>query len=152
MSNGGMMSYRLACDAADVFRAVAAVAGTDGTPSCRPSRPVPVLHIHARDDDHVPFGGGTGPASVGRASYVSVPATVDRWAGLNRCTGPVQRVLERPGVVCEARTGCAAGAEVRLCVTDTGGHSWPGGRKARGGPGTDALDATAEIWAFFARH
>ena len=36
MSNGGMMSYRLACEMADTFRAIAAVAGTDGTTECNP--------------------------------------------------------------------------------------------------------------------
>jgi polyhydroxybutyrate depolymerase len=151
MSNGGMLSYRLACEASDVFRAVAAVAGTDGTPACQPGRPVPVLHIHARDDDHVLFNGGSGSASVSRTDFVSVPATIDKWARLNRCSGPAKPVLERPGVLCEVRSGCQDSAEVRLCVTDTGGHSWPGGRKARGGKGSDALDATQEIWDFFAR-
>lgn len=151
MSNGGMMSYRLACEASDVFRAIAAVAGTDGTTECRPGRPVPVFHIHAKDDDRVLFNGGSGSASDTHADFVSVPATVDKWATLNACRGPVQRVLDKPGVVCEVRGGCAGGAEVRLCVTDSGGHAWPGGRKALGGKGSDALDATAEIWAFFAR-
>lgn len=151
MSNGGMISYRLACEAPDLFRAVAAVAGTDGTATCQPGRPVPVLHFHARDDDRVLFNGGSGSASSTHADFVSVPATVDKWARLNRCNGPTQRVLERPGVMCEVRSGCQDGAEVRLCVTDTGGHSWPGGRKALGGKGSDALDATQEIWAFFAR-
>jgi len=70
---------------------------------------------------------------------------------LNRCSGPAKPVLERPGVRCEVRSGCQDGAEVRVCVTETGGHSWPGGRKARGGKGSDALDATQEIWDFFAR-
>lgn len=151
MSNGGMMGYRLACEASDVFRAIAAVAGTDGTTDCRPGRPVPVFHLHAKDDDRVLFNGGSGSASDTHADFVSVPATVDKWARLNACSGPVQRVLEKPGVVCEVRGGCQGGAEVRLCVTETGGHSWPGGRKALGGKGSDALDATAEIWAFFAR-
>lgn len=151
MSNGGMMGYRLACEASDVFRAIASVAGTDGMADCRPGRPVPVFHIHAKDDDRVLFNGGSGSASDTHADFVSVPATVDKWARLNACSGPVQRVLDRPGVVCEVRSGCAGGAEVRLCITDSGGHSWPGGRKALGGKGTDALDATAEIWAFFAR-
>lgn len=151
MSNGGMMSYRLACEASDVFRAIAAVAGTDGTTACRPGRPVPVFHIHARDDDRVLFNGGSGSASDTHADFVSVPATVDKWAKLNGCSGPSQRVLERPGVVCEVRSGCQGGSEVRLCVTDTGGHSWPGGRKALGGKGSQALDATAEIWGFFGR-
>ncbi len=152
MSNGGMMSYRLACEAADLFRAVAAVAGTDGSPSCQPVRPVSVLHIHARDDDRVLFNGGSGVSSATHADFVSVPDTLDRWARLNRCTGPTVPVLQRPGVRCEVRSGCATGAEVRLCVTETGGHAWPGGRKRRGGEGSPALDATAEIWAFFARH
>ena len=67
------------------------------------------------------------------------------------CSGPAQRVQEKPGVVCEVRSGCQGGADVRLCVTETGGHSWPGGRKALGGRGSPALDATAEIWDFFGR-
>lgn len=151
MSNGAMMSYRLACEAPDVFRAVAAVAGTDGSPRCQPGRPVPVFHIHARDDDRVLFNGGSGSASNTHADFVSVPATVDKWAQLNACTGPALTVLRQPGVVCEVRSGCRDGVEVRLCVTETGGHSWPGGRKALGGRGSSALDATAEIWDFFAR-
>jgi polyhydroxybutyrate depolymerase len=152
MSNGGMMSYRLACEASDVFRAIAAVAGTDGTAECRPGRPVPVLHIHARDDDRVLFGGGSGSASDTHADFVSVPATVDKWARLNSCSGPVQRVLDKPGVVCEVRSGCQGGAEVQLYVTDSGGHAWPGGRKALGGRCSGALHATEAIWAFFAQY
>lgn len=151
MSNGGMMSYRLACEASDMFRAIASVAGTDGTEPCQPGRPVPVFHIHAKDDDRVLFAGGSGSASDTHADFVSVPATVDKWARLDRCTGPALTVLDRPGVRCEVRTGCRDGVEVRVCVTETGGHSWPGGRKALGGKGSPALDATAEIWSFFAR-
>ncbi len=151
MSNGGMMSYRLACEASDVFRAIAAVAGTDGTTACRPGRPVPVFHLHAKDDDRVLFNGGSGSASDTHADFVSVPATVDKWARLNACSAPAQRVLDKPGVVCEVRSGCQDGAEVRLCVTDSGGHAWPGGRKALGGRGSDALDATQAIWDFFER-
>jgi poly(3-hydroxybutyrate) depolymerase len=37
--NGGMMSYRLAGEAADVFRAVASVARTAAMADRRPSRP-----------------------------------------------------------------------------------------------------------------
>lgn len=151
MSNGGMMSYRLACEASDIFRAIAAVAGTDGTTDCRPGRPVPVFHLHAKDDDRVLFNGGSGSTSDTHADFVSVPATVDKWARLNACSGPTQTVLQRPGVTCDVRSGCQGGAEVRLCVTDSGGHSWPGGRKALGGKGSTALDATEAIWAFFAR-
>jgi polyhydroxybutyrate depolymerase len=155
MSNGGMFSHRLACEAADVFRAVASVAGTDATPSCTPSRPISVLHIHARDDDHVRFDGGAGPGAFRDESkvmdFTSVPETVSRWVQRDHCSAPPQRVLERAGAYCEAYSGCAAGTTVQLCVTDTGGHSWPGADSTRRGKpaASQALDADDVIWRFF---
>lgn len=157
MSNGGMLAHRLACDAADVFRAVASVAGTDATERCTPSRPISVLHIHARDDTHVLFGGGAGPGAFRDTSkvmnFVSVPETISRWVARDRCTGPAQRTWEVPGAYCETTTGCADGREVQLCVTETGGHSWPGAGTVRRGkaPASKALDANDAIWRFFER-
>lgn len=157
MSNGGMLAHRLACDAADVFRAVASVAGTDATERCTPSRPISVLHIHARDDTHVLFGGGAGPGAFRDTSkvmnFVSVPETIARWVARDRCTGPAQRTWEVPGAYCETTTGCADGREVQLCVTETGGHSWPGAGTVRRGkaPASKALDANDAIWRFFER-
>ncbi|MEJ6023550.1 extracellular catalytic domain type 1 short-chain-length polyhydroxyalkanoate depolymerase [Ramlibacter sp. PS4R-6] len=155
MSNGAMMAYRLACDAADLFTAIAPVAGTDNTTGCRPSRPVAVLHIHARDDSHVLFEGGAGPDSA-RASavtdYVSVPKTVEKWAALDGCSAQVLRVVERPGASCDAHPACSGGTKVQLCVTETGGHSWPGGAKARQGrlpAPSQAISANDIMWDFF---
>ncbi|WP_133479330.1 extracellular catalytic domain type 1 short-chain-length polyhydroxyalkanoate depolymerase [Cognatilysobacter segetis] len=153
MSNGGMMAYRLACEASDVFRAVAPVAGTDNTRECRPSRPVSIAHFHARDDDHVRFDGGAGPGAFRDASavtdFTSVPATIAKWSALDGCTVAPRRVLQVPGAYCEVRAGCAGGSKVQLCVTDRGGHSWPGGRKARGAPPSPSISATDAMWAFF---
>ncbi|HEV6967313.1 alpha/beta hydrolase family esterase [Roseateles sp.] len=155
MSNGGMLSHRLACEAADVFRAVASVAGTDATASCTPSRPISVLHIHARDDDHVLFDGGAGAGAFRDESkvmsFVSVPDTIARWVQRDRCTAPARRTLERPGAYCEVHEGCAGGVSVQLCVTDSGGHSWPGAQRVRRGKeeASQALDADDVIWRFF---
>ena len=154
MSNGAMMAYRLACEMSDVFKAIAPVAGTDNTRACTPRNPVSVLHIHARNDSHVLFTGGAGPDSVAKAlvaDYVSVPATVAKWAALDKCSGPARRVLERPGAQCEVYAACGAGTQVQLCVTDTGGHSWPGGQKLRaGGEGpSQAISANDLMWDFF---
>ncbi|MYM41736.1 extracellular catalytic domain type 1 short-chain-length polyhydroxyalkanoate depolymerase [Duganella qianjiadongensis] len=150
MSNGGMMAHRLACDAADLFRAVASVAGTDASAGCQPSRPIPVLHIHARDDDHVLYAGGAGPAAFrDRRSvmeFVSVPDTIARWVQRDQCQNRPVRVLEVAGGWCEAYRDCSAGSSVELCVTQTGGHSWPG---SRAGQGSQAFDATELIWRFF---
>jgi polyhydroxybutyrate depolymerase len=156
MSNGGMMAYRLACEAADVFRAVAAVAGTEAVAQCRPSRPVAILHIHARNDTHVLFNGGAGPDAFRDTAkvmdFVAAPETVSRWAVRNQCVASPQRVLEVPGGYCERYSGCRSGSPVQLCVTESGGHSWPGARTVRPGKeaASQALDANEQMWSFFA--
>lgn len=151
ISNGGMMAYRLACEASDVFTAIAPVAGTDNTRECKPSRPVSVLHIHAKDDPRVLFDGGQGQA-LGAASHVSVPATIAKWVEHDRCPAAAQRVLDKPGAWCELHAPCDGGAQLQLCVTETGGHSWPGGAKPRGGPPpSQAISANDMMWDFFHR-
>ena len=155
MSNGGMMVYRLACEAADVFAAVASVAGSDSTTDCRPSRPVPVLHIHAQDDDHVQFQGGAGPKSVRKSmvtDFTPVPQVIDKWVGLDHCTAAPQRVLQTEGAYCELHAGCQGGTRVQLCVTEHGGHSWPGAsRTMSGAQPSRAIDANDVIWDFFSK-
>lgn len=155
MSNGGMMALRLACDAADLFRAVASVAGTDATLACRPARPVPVLLVHARDDTHVLFDGGAGPDAFrdrGKVmDFVSVPETVARWRQRNGCSAPAEPTLVRPGARCERHAPCGEGTSVQWCVTDDGGHSWPGAARVRRGKegASQALSANDVIWEFF---
>lgn len=149
-SNGAMFAYRLACEMSDTFRAIAPVSGTEGVSECRPSRPVSVLHIHARDDDNVLFNGGAGQSSRTKVNFVSVPDTVARWVRRNRCEPTARRVLDRPGAYCEAYAGCDGGSRVMLCVTERGGHAWPGGVKVMTGePGSTALSATDISWDFF---
>jgi polyhydroxybutyrate depolymerase len=150
MSNGGLFSYRLACEMSDTFKAIASVAGTDNTKTCAPKAPISILHIHAKDDDRVLYHGGAGREREAVTSFVSVPNTVTKWAGLNGCSTGPKRVLETPGAYCEAYTQCRSNVEVKLCVTDTGGHSWPGGSKVRGGtPGSTAISANDVMWDFF---
>jgi len=149
-SNGAMLAYRLGCEMADTFRAIAPVAGTEGVAECRPSRPVSVLHMHSRDDDNVRFEGGAGSASRTKVAFVSVQETVSRWVRRNSCQPTPRRVVERPGAYCEAYSGCSGGARVMLCVTERGGHAWPGGVKVMSGePGPTALSATDISWEFF---
>ena len=153
MSNGAMMAYRLACEAGDVFRAIMAVAGTDNTATCAPRRPVPILHIHAQDDPLVLFNGGAGDKlRFGDAAtdFVSVPDTISRWVKLDHAQTRPQRVLSVPGAYCDRYAASRGGAPVELCVTETGGHSWPGGQKARAEESpSQAIDADHLMWDFF---
>jgi len=155
MSNGGMMSYRLACEMADTFAAIAAVAGTDNTLSCAPRKPLSILHIHAANDDRVLFNGGAGAKFRDESKvtdFTSVPATIAKWVKLNQCKAQPQRLLEKPGAYCEHYSHCNANVQVQLCVTEGGGHSWPGGSKPRAGePPSQALSANDIIWNFFSQ-
>jgi polyhydroxybutyrate depolymerase len=152
MSDGGMMAYRLACELPHVFTAVASVAGTDNTVACTPDKPVSVLHLHARNDRRMPFEGGADPLDNAKVRITSAPQTAAKWAKLDGCQETPQPVLQQAGAMCEAYTYCRGQAEVRLCATDTGGHSWPGALKHGAETPSQALSATHAIWAFFSTH
>lgn len=158
MSNGGLMSHRLACELSDRIAAVAPVAGTEMSPTCTPARPVAVMHIHGSDDGHVPWDGGEGCGLAG-VSFTSVPATMERRRTLNGCDATTTEVLAEGDGRCDGWDGCDEGADVVLCTVSGGGHSWPGGE-----PSADVVDCPADgeqsttfvaseiIWRFFATH
>lgn len=160
MSNGAMLSHRLACALSDRVAAVAPVAGTDMTTACTPRRPVAVLQIHGTEDRHVPWAGGAGCGLDG--PFTSVPATTAAWLGRNGCAAGAPLLIAEQGEGrCEVQGRCAAGAEVVLCTIAGAGHSWPGGEpkgagllpacvRAGDGPQAAGFIASEQIWRFFA--
>jgi len=152
MSNGGMMAYRLACEMSDVFKAIASVAGTDNTKQCAPVKPISILHIHAKNDPRVHFDGGAGFDSRAQSlvtDFTSVGATVSKWAKLDGCAATPKRILDKPDGYCEVYASCKNNVHVEVCVTATGGHSWPGVHKTRGEPASQAISANDVMWEFF---
>jgi polyhydroxybutyrate depolymerase len=159
ISNGGMMAYRLAVEAARRIAAIAPVAGGMVVTDFEPARPVPVMHFHSVDDPRAPFEGGPGghPGIV----HPSIPGVVTRWARFDGCRSKprVVRALRDGGqTATELRYGsCRAGSEVVLWKLTGAGHVWPGAAetaatRARLGPGTTLVDANDELWRFFSRH
>lgn len=144
LSAGGFMASRLACERADVFAAVAPVAGSLGAAMpCAPPRPVSVLQVHGTADPVVPFGGGPMAGRGGPSDIVAAPAMAQRWRDVNQCPPPVEEIL---GAVHRfTAAGCAGGTEVVFVQIDGGGHVWPGGPFAS----FDTSQATAQ---FFATH
>jgi polyhydroxybutyrate depolymerase len=73
-SNGGFMSYRMACEQPDRVDAIVSLAGSDflADDGCVPSRPVSVLQIHGDLDPTIQYGGTLG--------YPSATDVVERWA------------------------------------------------------------------------
>lgn len=150
MSNGGMFSHRLACDMADTFSAVAAVAGTNNYASCNPSRSIPVMNIHSLNDQHVLFEGGCGPECRvdSETDFSSVNETVSEWIERNNCDKTPERVLDVTGAYCDVYK-CPNNVQVKLCVTEDGGHSWPGSMKEGA---SNKIIANDEIWSFFSEY
>ncbi len=153
LSNGAMLSHRLACEAADLFAAVAPVAGTLNFTPCAPAQPVAIIAFHGTEDQHVPYAGGKGPKSLVDVDFVSVQDSVDFWVSANECDQKTQ-TNATDQFKHEVWTGCAAATAVELYTISGGGHAWPGGRP--GWPGADqpvtSISASSLIWEFFATH
>ena len=154
ISNGGMMSYRLACEASDVFAAIGVVSGSLVTPGCAPAAPVAILHIHGTADEYVPLEGGIGRKSIGKTLYPPPRDGIALWVKADGCRAQPGETQDAAGVKTLDYRDCRAGTEVALRLIEGGGHSWPGGDRmlALLDAPSPALDATEVIWRFFAAH
>jgi polyhydroxybutyrate depolymerase len=160
ISNGAIMTYRLASELSDRIAAVAPVAGPMGTETCKPKRPVPVIHFHGTADEFAPFKGGKGAKSISGTDFYSVDHSIRAWVKANGCP-------ERPATVQlpdHAKDGTTVtrktygpgkdGAEVVLVVIEGGAHTWPG-RQPRVkflGKSTKNVSANDLMWEFFQKH
>ena len=161
-SNGGMMSYRLACELSDRITAIAPNAAflvdkdLDASPPrelfrCEPARPVPVMHMHGDADTCAPMQGGR---STGFEPALRPPVSdsIARFVAINHASATPRITLQRGGVTCVTYDG---DADVALCTARGGGHAWPGAsyaertRRNCGGSAIDGLDANEAILDFF---
>src|SRR5262245_18403942 len=91
ISNGAMMSGRLACDLSDRIAAVGLVVGTGPevlSDACKPGRPVAFLAFNGTNDPLVPYNGGTIPALMpwrDRGTAILVAQLLSIWVSRNGC-------------------------------------------------------------------
>jgi polyhydroxybutyrate depolymerase len=160
MSNGGVLAYRLALELSDRIAAIASVSGPMGTDTCRPGRPVPVLHFHGTADEFAPYNGGRGTKSFSQAVFRSVDWTIKQWVEANGCPAHGSVIRFAPGIddstrVTRTKWGPGkSGSEVVLYTIEGGGHTWPGRIPSLKllGPSTTVISANDVMWAFFTRH
>jgi len=162
LSAGAFMNNRLACERADMFAAIAPVAGTLGTNvGCAPSRPVSVMETHGTADPVVPYFGGPMTGRGGASDIVAAPAMAERWRQMDGCQGaPADDML--PDAADGTRShrstwsGCADGTTVEFVRVDGGGHTWPGAPEVLSaqlvGATSRAFDASEASWQFFDAH
>jgi len=159
LSNGAIVTHRLACEAADTFAAIAPVIGAvakNTATSCRPSMPVAVVAIQGLADPSVPF--------EGNAHVHSSRATEEMWRSLNGCAPSVTSaklpVIVQDGTSVERRSyaSCRTGADVVWYEIQGGGHRWPpenisdAASQRENGVSSQNLNATEVIWTFFRAH
>jgi polyhydroxybutyrate depolymerase len=144
-SNGGGMTWFLACRLAGRIAAFAPVSGDHYAPpgGCQPGRPVSVLEINGTVDQLVPYNG----VSIKEAPAwpeQSIPDLMQTWAARDGCTaGPVV-FLQDARTVGEQWTGCKGQTVVMHYRMVGEGHSWP----ARIG----TMTGTEAIWQFLSAH
>jgi polyhydroxybutyrate depolymerase len=159
MSNGGIITYRLASELSDRIAAVAPVGGPMGTETCRPKRPVPVMHFHGTDDEFAPFQGGKGEGVSG-TDFFSVEHSIQAWVLANGChkepvvTKQQPQVADGTTIIRKTYGGGKEGAEVVLIEIVGGGHTWPGepSRARFLGKTTMNISANDAMWEFFQKH
>jgi polyhydroxybutyrate depolymerase len=128
-SNGGFMSYRMACDHADVVAAIVSLEAATwaDTAKCRPSQSVAVLEIHGTGDQLIKYDGG---ANSGRR-YPGAEQTVKTWARYDGCSltpddpEPAPHALEvgRPPATVTAYTkDCRGNGHAELWTQPNGVH------------------------------
>jgi len=153
MSNGGFMSFLLACQLSEKIAAVASVTGSmtqDTFDDCNAQLPTPVLQIHGTEDDVVSYNENN--------LSLPIPDVISYWVDHNNCeTTPTTTTLPDVDV--------SDGSTIEYSVYEDGdngittehmkviggGHTWPGSILNSAGTNQD-IDASMEIWLFFSRY
>jgi polyhydroxybutyrate depolymerase len=149
-SDGGRMTYRVACEMSAQIAAVAVVSGSLADAHCVPSRPVPVIAFHGTSDKDVPFADTSYSTSAGPpvAAAGALPPSIRFWAAANGCkTLSLRR--RAPHVTQASFARC--NADVTFFTIEDGTHAWPGGSSDGQEPTTE-VSASAEAVQFFFRH
>jgi polyhydroxybutyrate depolymerase len=174
MSNGGDMSFLLACTSSDLFRAVAPIAGVmmkETLESCNPLRPIPIFEIHGTEDKVSLFEGDM-KNEGGWGPYYDLPSTISFWVKQHKLTEIDSSQLDdkdkEDGSVITFNRHFAKDNvnEVWFYKVEGGTHTWPGWEidvKWWKNPlawyylnyemtGNNDIDTSKEVWSFFSRY
>ena len=141
MSNGGFMSYHLACNLSSRIAAIASVTGSmskETLENCSPSHPTPILQIHGALDVTVPFNGDS------TINMESIDNVFNYWTTYNSCD-PIPSLIVTDyvdfSVDYQKYNNCLNSVKVELYKISSMGHTWPGKNNY-------GISATEEVWNF----
>ncbi|MBI2808971.1 MAG: prolyl oligopeptidase family serine peptidase [Planctomycetes bacterium] len=158
LSNGAMMSYRLASEISERFAAIAPVAGTLALDKFAPKRAVPIIHFHGTNDTLVPFQSANKKGlTIGFVRFRSVPDTIKICLDAYGCSDKAieTEIAMKTDKLRVLRKDYNGGkADVVLYTIEGGGHTWPGSTLAPAflGLSTRNVSANDAMWEFFKKH
>ncbi len=149
MSNGGFMSYTLACEAPNVFKAIASVTGTMSGydwNNCPSENPIPIMQISGTVDEVVPMDGSMSSWG-GWGGAPDIYTVIDSWVSKNNCSQlTIDSTTNDMPTKMFYHTGAGNQHEVWQYVITGMDHTWPGFWVDSG------IDGATEIWKFFSRY
>jgi polyhydroxybutyrate depolymerase len=158
MSNGGFMSYDLACFLSNKIAAIGSVTGSmvsTHLSACQAKHPTPVMEIHGTTDPTVSYDG-----KGGIIGSVHIDSLVNFWVKFNQCnTTPIKTNL--PDI--NTADKCTVehylfpngknNVSVEFYKVIGGGHTWPGAAIATGAGNTNKdFNASLAVWQFVSKY
>jgi polyhydroxybutyrate depolymerase len=154
MSNGGFMSYRLACELNNRIAAIASVTGSMvqlAVDNCMPGQAVPVMEIHGTADGTVNYNGSP-------AISLAIPEILKFWQQNNGCDNdPIIEIVANTNTIDKTTaekwtyTNCNEDKKIIHYKVIGGEHTWPGAAITIGNTSQD-FKASVEIWNFFKQY
>ena len=147
-SNGGYMSFLLACQLSNRFAAVSSVAGSmtpETFEECNPQHPTPILQVHGLEDRVVPY--------IGKSSWTKpIKEVMNYWSKLNKCDTTITTSF--PDIVKEDNSYVAMETHInrsnRISTQHIkiikGGHEWPGIKESFN------INQDKETYTFFSKY
>ena len=148
-SNGGYMSYTLACEESNSFRAIASISGTmsKGTwETCDPDQSVSILQIHGTGDSVVPIDGSL-EHNGGFGGAPQMTEIIDFWKNRNNLTTEIITV-ESDVTTSYKYTSESNNTLVWYYEIIGYQHAWPGVNDQYQVVDS-GIDASDLIWEFF---
>ncbi len=171
ISNGGMFSHRLACEAPDIIAAIGPVSSAIPKPimsTC--TSKVAMVGIQGTEDPFVSFDGSVSEKmkriSGNGGAVAGAIETMNLWATNNQCS-LTPTITALPVIVSDGTSvqkysfsGCSTSGAVSYYVINGMGHAWPGGMMSAkkqmvqviSGPTSGNLNTPDVLWEFFSAH
>ncbi len=164
-SNGGMFVHRFAAEKGGMLAGAAVLAGSICSHGDEdyanwqippPEVPLPMLLMHAEDDESVPFYGEQSQRGGGPSTYCTVAESVAFWRQNNGCNDPaIERSLFEGTVCLKQWHHCNSTQVVELYAIKKWGHIWPGRyftAQLKPDHPMKSFDAAQIAWQFFKDH